>query len=78
MTETLVAVKPVIVVCRRGHWLEADPNGVECPFCGAWENLPEPICPNRECGALLEGITYRRDLGNNPPYMNLGGERRNA
>lgn len=59
-TEELVTV--CVTVCRRGHWIEADPCGVTCPFCGAWENLPEPICPNHECGALLEGVVYQRDL----------------
>ena len=62
MTGELVEIKPIIVVCRRRHWIEADPNGVMCPFCGAWENLPEPICPNPDCRALLDGIVYRRQL----------------
>lgn len=26
----------VIIICKRGHWIEADPCGVMCPFCGAW------------------------------------------
>lgn len=63
MTEILVEVKPVIVVCRRGHWVEADPCGVMCPFCGAWQHRPDDqLCPNHECGALLEGLVYQRDL----------------
>lgn len=53
----------VIIICKRGHWIEADPCGVMCPFCGAWQHLPsDQICPNHECGALLEGVVYQREL----------------
>ena len=73
MTEALVEIKPVIVVCRRGHWIEGDPNGVMCPFCGAWENLPEPMCPNTDCRALLDGIVYRRQLNGEKTGLWAGG-----
>lgn len=60
---TVERVEVCVMVCRRGHWIEADPCGVMCPFCGAWQHLPnDQICPNHECGALLEGVAYQRDL----------------
>lgn len=34
-----------------GHWRVGDPNGVVCPFCGKWQNLPTEKCPR--CWAKL-------------------------
>lgn len=62
-TPAAESVAVCVMVCRRGRWVEADPCGVLCPFCGAWQHLPDDrICPNRECGALLEGVVYQREM----------------
>lgn len=55
MTETLrTEQRHPIVAGKIGHWRISDPNGVECPFCKTWNNLPEPKCP--KCWARLGGV----------------------
>lgn len=36
---------------KMGHWRIGDPNGVVCPFCWKWQNLPTEKC--KHCGANL-------------------------
>ena len=46
-----VVTRPLVAVGKRGHWLLADPSGVECPFCEHWQHLPTRTCPG--CNAYL-------------------------
>lgn len=54
----LVPAGRILIEERRGHWVESAYSGVECSVCGTWAPVPVDVCPNRECGAKLTGITY--------------------
>lgn len=52
------AGEKVLIEERRGHWVECAYTGVKCSICGEWSPVVKNVCPNKECGAKLSGITY--------------------